>query len=201
MAATVMPLDVFSRLPFDPAMPSPDRCRMLVASFPETLQELLAVGRVERRPRFCNDAFDGISETWSPPEIVSASQAAITWRMLEDMEGTILAPAEPSRLLARVLALLSHYPSKALTPDVEQMIALDWAEDLGEFPIWAIDQAARTWRRTKKWRPSIAEMRALCEDACAGERQLALRLRTIAAKQRRHDEGLAIRSVGRRQSP
>ena len=66
-----------------------------------------------------------------------------------------------------------------MTPEVEQMVALDWAEDLDEFPNWAIDQAARTWRRTKKWRPSIAEMRALCKEACAQERLIVEWLRAI----------------------
>lgn len=56
---------------------------------------------------------------------------------------------------------------------------MDWADDLGEFPAWAIDHAARIWRRTRKWRPSIAEIRSLCEDACASERALADRLRAV----------------------
>lgn len=89
---------------------------------------------------------------------------------------TALAPAPTDHVLARVLALLSHYPAKGMTPDVERMVALDWAEDLGEYPAWAIDATARAWRRSKKWRPSIAEMRALCDDLCAGERRLAARL-------------------------
>ena len=101
-------------------------------------------------------------------------------RALDDLERTVLASAEPTRVLGRVLALLSHFPAKGLTPDVEQMVALDWAEDLGEFPGWAIDHAARTWRRSRKWRPSIAEMRALCEDACTQERRMAERLRAVA---------------------
>jgi len=64
------------------------------------------------------------------------------------------------------------------------MVASDWAEDLGEYPQWAVDQAVRVWRRTKKWRPTIMEMRALCDEAVANERGLAERLRQIAvAKQ------------------
>jgi len=60
------------------------------------------------------------------------------------------------------------------------LLAMDWADDLGEFPAWAIDHAARVWRRSRKWRPSIAEIRSLCEDACAAERALADRLRAVA---------------------
>lgn len=169
-----------SPLPFDPTMPSSDRCRLLTASFPDSLRGVLAKGHVERRPRFRDDAFEGLAERWLPPATVSAREAAMAERVLGDMTATILAPAEPPHLLARILSLLSHYPGKAHSSEVEQMIALDWIDDLGEFPAWAIDAAARSWRRTRKWRPSIAEMRSLCEEACAQERDLAERLGAIA---------------------
>ena len=180
MTAAVMSLPDRSPLPFDPAMPSQDRCRMLIAAFPQPLQDILESGHVERRPRFSNDAFDGLSETWLPPPDLTGRESAMAQRALDELERSILTPADPSHLLGRILALLSHYPAKNHTPDVEQLIAMDWVEDLGEFPAWAIDHAARIWRRTKKWRPSIAEMRALCEESCTRERALADRLRAIA---------------------
>lgn len=179
MSAAVMPLPERSPLPFDSAMPPADRCRLLEAAFPEPLRKVLAAGHLEHRPRFGEDGFEELQETWSPPANVTARQAAMAQRVLADLEGSVLAPVEPDRLLGRVLALLSHYPAKGLTPDVEQLVALDWVEDLGGFPTWAIDQAARTWRRTQKWRPSIAEIRALCTEACAKERVLVDRLRMI----------------------
>lgn len=181
MSAAVMPLPERSPLPFDPGMPPADRHRLLIAALPDPLREILAAGRLEHRPRFGDDGFEGLTEIWTPPAAVTARHAAMAQRALDDLEGSVLAPAEPDRLLGRVLALLSHYPAKGLTPEVEQLVALDWVEDLGEFPGWAIDQAARTWRRTKKWRPSIAEMRALCEEACEKERRLAECLRRLAA--------------------
>lgn len=189
MAATVTPFsdrlpdrlsDWRPFLPFDPALPPAERCGRLAAAFPDILREVLNAGRVERRACFAEDAFAGVSEHWHPPPTVTGRQAAAAQRALDEVERTILAPAPPAHLLARILALLSHYPAKGLTPEVEQMVALDWSEDLGEFPSWAIDHAARVWRRTKKWRPSIAEIRTLCEDACARERALAERLRAVA---------------------
>ena len=179
MSAAVMPLPGRSPLPFNPAMPPSDRCRLLVAAFPKALREVLDAGHLEHRPRFGENGFEGLAETWSPPATVTARQAAMAQRVLADLEGSVLAPAEPDRLLGRVLALLSHYPAKGLTPEVEQLVAMDWVEDLGEFPAWVIDSAARAWRRSKKFRPSIAEMRALCEEACAKERLMVDRLRTI----------------------
>ncbi|CAO3456709.1 hypothetical protein [Azospirillum argentinense] len=180
MSVAVMPLPERSPLPFDPTMAPAERSRLLVAAFPEALREVLTTGHLEHRPRFGDNGFEGLQETWFPPATLSARQAAMARRMLNELEDSILAPAEPDRLLGRVLALLSHFPAKGLTPDVEQLVAMDWVEDLGEFPVWAIDAAARAWRRTKKWRPSIAEMRALCEEACVRERVLAQRLRAVA---------------------
>lgn len=118
-------------------------------------------------------------------------------RVLTELEDTILAPAEPDHLLGRVLALLSHFPAKGLTPDVEQLVAMDWVEDLGEFPAWAIDDAARAWRRTKKWRPSIAEMRALCEEACAKERVMGQRLRRIVQASQASNGGHGLAEIRR----
>jgi len=167
-------------LPFDPALPQALRTRTLIEALPEPLRAALAAGRVERRSRFTEDGFTGLREDWTPPAEVTPRHAAMARRALADLDGEVLAPAPANHLLGRVLALLSHYPAKATTPDVERLLAMDWADDLGEFPAWAIDHAARIWRRSRKWRPSIAEIRSLCEDACAAERQLADRLRAVA---------------------
>ena len=182
-----------SPLPFDPAMPAADRHSLLIGALPPPLQDLLVAGPVERRPRFSDDGFDGVTETWLPPAGVTVQHAAMAQRALDDLAMMALAPAPTDHVLARVLALLSHYPAKNMTPDVERLVALDWAEDLGEYPAWAIDAAARAWRRSKKWRPSIAEMRALCDDLCAGERRLAERLQAVvqAGQQNRVQGGAA----------
>ena len=137
---------------------------------------------MRRRSRFSDNGFDGLLEEWTPPALVTPALAAAAGAALEGLRRGPLAPAATDRLLARILALLSHYPAKGLSPEVEQMVALDWAEDLGEFPAWAVDHAARVWRRTRKWRPSIAEMRDLCQQACAGERAIAQRLAQLAAQ-------------------
>lgn len=167
-------------LPFDPAMAPALRSRMLRDALPEPLQRLLDRGQVGRHSRFTEDGFADVVEDWTPPEGVTPRHAALARRALSEIGDTILAPASANHLLGRVLALLSHFPAKATSPEVEQLLAMDWADDLGEFPAWAIDQAARRWRRTRKWRPSIAEIRALCEEACAEENALADRLRAIA---------------------
>lgn len=165
---------------FDPNLPTPQRRIRLTAALPPPLQELLAQGRTDRRPRFGEDGFDGMIEQWSPPADVTPAQAALARQVLEELSVTVLVPADSDHLLGRILTLLSHFPAKGLSPEVEQMMALDWADDLGEYPAWVIDAAARSWRRSRKWRPSIAEMRALCEEICAPERALADRLQALA---------------------
>lgn len=165
---------------FDPTLPAPQRRIRLTAALPPALQELLVQGRTDRRPRFGENGFDGMIEQWFPPSGVTAAQAALARQTLEELSGTVLAPADSDHLLGRVLTLLSHFPAKGLSPEVERMMALDWADDLGEYPAWVIDAAARSWRRSRKWRPSIAEMRTLCEEICAPERALADRLQALA---------------------
>ncbi len=180
-------------LPFDPAQPAALRRQSLTDALPSPLRAVLDGGRIDRHSRFSDDGFAGLAEIWTPPEGVTPRHAALARQALEELEADILAPAAPNHLLGRILALLSHYPAKATSPEVEQLLAMDWADDLGEFPAWAIDQAARSWRRSRKWRPSIAEMRALCEDACASERALADRLRAVARAVPRGDDALPAR--------
>jgi hypothetical protein len=75
-----------------------------------------------------------------------------------------LTPAPRAELMSRILVLLAHYRLTAHVNAVEQGIADDWAEDLANYPMWAIDKAAKTWRRTKKFRPQIGEIIELCEE-------------------------------------
>ena len=56
-----------------------------------------------------------------------------------------LAPAPRQWLLARVVSVLSHYPTSGASHDVIQSIAEDWAHELGELPAWAIQDACRWW--------------------------------------------------------
>ncbi len=198
---TVLPRSPSSPAPcslaaaFDPALPAPNRQARLTAALPPALRQRLAQGRTDRRPRFGEDGFDGMIELWSPPDGVTAAEAALARHSLEELYATVLAPADSDHLLGRVLTLLSHFPAKGLSPEVERMMALDWAEDLGEYPAWVIDAAARNWRRSRKWRPSIAEMRALCEELCAPERALADRLGALAAAAPRDARGADLQAV------
>ena len=90
-----------------------------------------------------------------------------------------LKPAERGRLLARVLALLSHYKIDPHPSMVEQAIADDWAEDLGVFPMWVVEAAAKQWRTTKRFKPTICEMVDICSAALQDSLQVRDRLRQL----------------------
>jgi len=104
-------------------------------------------------------------EIWSPPCVSDI-------RTLEEVRDRLrnlrlaLDPAPPGELLSRIMVLLAHYRVPDNSKATEYGIALDWADDLAAYPMWAIEDAARRWRRTKKFRPQICEIIELCEGVC-----------------------------------
>ena len=149
-----------------PAVPQA-AARGPVPRTPDAVRAVLERGLVERRFLFPQDGPARRVERWEAPALRGASELAEVEGHLGALEAA-LAPADRGELLARVLALLSHYRSEPHARQVELRIADDWAEDLGGFPMWAVEEAARRWRRTRKFKPQICEMIALCEEA-AGE--------------------------------
>jgi hypothetical protein len=117
-------------------------------------------------------------ETWVPPRVTDL-------QMLEEVRDRIrnlaiaLTPAPSGDLLSRIMVLLAHYRVPEHSKATEYGIALDWADDLAEYPMWAIEDAARQWRRTKKFRPQICEMSELCEDACGNLKTERRRLESV----------------------
>lgn len=142
-------------------------------------QAVLERGIGERRFVFPDAGPARRVERWSPPAVHSPAEAAAVERRLLVLEHA-LQPAHRGALLARVLALLSHYRLDPHPPEVEQRLADDWAEDLGSYPLWAVEAAARIWRRTRRFKPQPMELVALCEEACGALRQERDRLRQVA---------------------
>ena len=140
---------------------------------------VLERGVAERRFLFPDAGPARRMERWSPPALRSQTEAAAVEKRLLALDN-VLQPAHRGALLARVLALLSHYRMDPHPPEVERCLADDWAEDLGGYPLWAVEDAARTWRRTRRFKPQPAEMIALCEASCGGLRQERDRLRQVA---------------------
>nr|WP_295833550.1 hypothetical protein [uncultured Azospirillum sp.] len=180
-SAAVVPLRAGLPAGYDPGRPATERREALLSALPPTLRPLVQ-DRSLGGSRFASDgSYLGPTTLWTPPAAVETRTAQAAATIAADIERTILAPCDPAHLLARVYSVFAHCAPKApLPPEVEALVAADWAEDLGEFPSWVIDAAARQWRRSSRFRPSIAEMRALCEDLCRPERRLVERLMTIA---------------------
>lgn len=160
---------------------------------------VLERGVAERRFLFPDTGPARRVERWTPPALRSQDEATAVVRRLLALDDALL-PAHRGALLARVLALLSHYRMDPHPPEVEQRLADDWAEDLGGYPLWAVDGAARTWRRTRRFKPQPAEMVALCEDACSALRQERDRLRQVtedrAAGRNPLSQGVAVLARG-----
>lgn len=143
---------------------------------------VLERGVAERRFLFPDAGPTRCVERWSPPILRSPAEAAAVERRLRALD-RVLQPAHRGALLARVLALLSHYRMDPHPPEVEQRLADDWAEDLEAYPLWAVEDAARIWRRSRRFKPQPAELIALCEESCGFLRQERDRLRQVAQRE------------------
>ncbi len=132
-------------------------------------------------------------EVWEPPAVADKATGMAIWSRLQELE-EFMAPAEPGPLMSRVLVLLSHYRQTNHSEAVEQGIADDWADDLESYPMWAIDAAARQWRRTKKFKPQIAEILELCQEASKCLIEERDRLRSIIETTRASQNPLVERT-------
>jgi len=128
---------------------------------------------------FGDHGWEGTREIWQPPGTVPADLVPDIQRHLAAVDA-VLCPAERGALLTRILTLLAHYRDRdPLPPDVERAIAQDWAEDLGLFPLWAVEEACRNWRRDKRryrFKPLPGDIRNLCEQAVEHPARLRHRL-------------------------
>jgi len=105
-------------------------------------------------------------ETWTPIPIRDPDLLEEVIERLAQVESAT-QPAPRGELASRVIVLLSHYRSDPQPPEIQSAIADDWAEDLGPYPLWVINEAARQWRQTKVFKPQPSEMIRLCQRASA----------------------------------
>lgn len=109
---------------------------------------------------------------------MTAEQTATAEHLLAEYR-TYLAPVSPARLLARITTLLAHYWEGWADDRLREGVALDWADDLGEYPGWAIDSACRSWRRTETRKPTPADIRQRCCEETAWYRTMLRRLEAL----------------------
>jgi len=75
---------------------------------------------------------------------------------------TLRQPVARKWLMGRVATLLSHFYVSPMSEHEAKAVAEDWADALGEFPQWAVEEACREYLRTQDRKPTIAAIRALC---------------------------------------
>jgi len=117
-------------------------------------------------------------EDWRPPVVTDQATMHELRRRLQNL-AKVLGPADRVMLEGRIAVLLAHYRSNDLPDWIEERVADDWADDLADYPLWAITEAARTWRRTKKFKPQISEIVQLCHAACEVYRKERSRIASI----------------------
>lgn len=98
----------------------------------------------------------------------TAGQIAEAKRLLEPMRKT---PQTAVDLGAKIKTLLSFYWRHEDDARLSMANLAAWQDDLGAFPMWAVDEAMTEWRRTRTHRPTPAHIRGMCLDLIGGVSQ------------------------------
>ncbi|WP_147041290.1 hypothetical protein [Skermanella aerolata] len=130
--------------------------------------------------RYRSDFLGSVEKPWRPSplpvsEIPAAQQALAAFDAYlrpQDWE-------DNGRAMRAIAALLSYYRQPDRAPDLEASVAEQWGEDVEDYPLWAVQEACRIWRREPDNRrgPHPGEFRAICEALVSKARQQRDRLR------------------------
>lgn len=127
----------------------------------------------------------GASPDWRLPERVPANVAAALPAAVHGLERALATDNSEERA-AVICDLLTLYPEPHRTPEHRALVARHWLEDLAEYPVAVVAEAAQDWRYTEKWAPKICELRALCDGLVTRKRRELLRARFLLACVARH---------------
>jgi hypothetical protein len=72
---------------------------------------------------------------------------------------SLSTPIRPERLIILIRVFLKHFYEKAVSPDIEKALIVDWINDLKDFPEIEIRDAMDQYRRTDTRKPSPASVR------------------------------------------
>lgn len=179
-----------------PSPPPPTQVHAEQALVPvsDRIAELLRPQRTI--PRSGDYGYEGETEIWQPRPVTASDVLALQSQLA--VVTAAMTPGQPDEILARVLALLSHYQQTPLPAAVEAAIAADWLDDIGEYPAWIVAEACRRWRRHPvkyRYRPLSGDIRALCVELAGRLPVIADRLRRLLAAVPRE----ASTQIGRRE--
>jgi hypothetical protein len=139
------------------------------------------------------------SADWRLPDRIPEDVAAALPNAVRELEHA-LGHDDPQALAAIICDLLTLYPEPNRTLEHRALVAEHWLEDLAEYPLAVVAEAARHWRRSQQWAPRICELRALCDGLLARRRRELLRARFLLACVERHGGQVPVlaRCIGER---
>lgn len=120
----------------------------------------------------------GSAMGWRVPRVVDSEARALAVTTLASYE-SYLAPADREAVLACIAGLMAHYFVPGMTEGLHKSVALDWADDLASFPLWAVREACRDWRRTNDRKPTPHQIVTRCADEVFEHRKTRDRLKAI----------------------
>lgn len=100
----------------------------------------------------------------------------------------------PDFTLQLLVNLALHYPQAGRTPAQLQILAEDWAEDLAEFSPDVVEKAVKQYRRESAYFPTVADIRARCDELRRGTEVRASDVLALPGKTRTREEQLALNS-------
>lgn len=136
-------------------------------------------------PPFAQLVGDLGDDDWRPPPRVPSEIAASLPILVRDREQW-LSITDPEELAVIVAQLMLHYRQPERPEEQNELVFGDWLDDLAEYPTAVVREATREWRWAKKFRPTIAEMRDLCEGLLATKQRELLRLKVLTLAVERH---------------
>ena len=130
--------------------------------------------------RYRSDFLGTVEKPWRPSPLLASEMPAAQQALAAFDE--YLRPQDwedNGRAMRAIAALLSYYRQPDRAPDLEASIAEQWGEDVEDYPLWAVQEACRIWRREPDNRrgPHPGEFRAICEALVGKARQQRDRLR------------------------
>jgi len=92
-----------------------------------------------------------------------------------------LNPAAPEAIVAQLMRLRLHLPTRELSATEARLLMEDYLSDLRALPADVLADAVAEARRTCRWFPGIAELMALARPTLQRRRALLARLERMAA--------------------
>lgn len=138
-------------------------------------------------------------QDWEPtgvaPELLAEARSTLL-KLVDNLRG--MAETDPETLSMMIGRLLAHRwrgRAEDASDLMREALIIDWIEDVGEYPAWAIEAAMREWRRNEEWAPTIANIRRLCEEQVSDDRRSLRLIGRLLAAQDTEDESEARASL------